>query len=289
MVGSFAYIGVTFFFLSSAYGLKYGVENKKDYLKKFWPQRLPKLLVPMFLINIVSVIVSSINHKKIFLIDLIDINDWVLVLLFFYLIFYIVYKLKIYETSKDKIVILIIIICSFISKLTPYKILIRWHTESIGFIYGILLYNYLKKCQIWFNKNYKIKLLITLIISLLLGILYLKFKPVYFFGDYLLKILLSFFLLILLLEVIMKVKLGNKALEFLGNISYEIYLFQYVSFKILGSLNVKFNSGIYIFLVIFITIIFSIIINKLSIILINKVRLIPNENSNDRTKKNPVP
>lgn len=28
MIGSFAYIGVTFFFMASAYGLKYGIENK---------------------------------------------------------------------------------------------------------------------------------------------------------------------------------------------------------------------------------------------------------------------
>ena len=57
-IGSFAYVGVTFFFMVSSYGLKYGINNKKDYLKKFWKKRLSILLIPELLINILLFIIN---------------------------------------------------------------------------------------------------------------------------------------------------------------------------------------------------------------------------------------
>lgn len=91
MMGSFAYIGVTFFFMTSAYGLKYGVSHKGDYLRGFWKKRLPAVLVPAILCNIVAVAVNMAFGKNISLISFINVNDWVKVLLLFYLVFWIVY------------------------------------------------------------------------------------------------------------------------------------------------------------------------------------------------------
>lgn len=46
MLGSFAYVGVTFFFLTSACGLRLAAVKRPESLKAFWRNRLPKLLVP---------------------------------------------------------------------------------------------------------------------------------------------------------------------------------------------------------------------------------------------------
>lgn len=50
LMGSFAYIGVTFFFMTSAYGLKVGAKKNPDSTKVFWRRRLPKLLMACALI-----------------------------------------------------------------------------------------------------------------------------------------------------------------------------------------------------------------------------------------------
>ena len=64
MIGSFAYIGVTFFFLTSSYGLKYKMDNKQDYLNNFWQNRLSKLLVPAIIINIVASIIEFLSYDS---------------------------------------------------------------------------------------------------------------------------------------------------------------------------------------------------------------------------------
>lgn len=93
MLGSFAYIGVTFFFMTSAYGLRLGIEKDPNSIRHFWRKRLPKLLIPMFLVNVVSLIVRLIEGKGISLRTLININGWVQWLLVCYVIFWAVNRL----------------------------------------------------------------------------------------------------------------------------------------------------------------------------------------------------
>ena len=97
MIGSFAYIGVTFFFMSSAYGIKYGIKNKENYLKHFWRRRLIALLIPALMCNVVNVIFLVATGQDVQLVTFLNINTWVRVLLLFYLVFwlghYLSYKL----------------------------------------------------------------------------------------------------------------------------------------------------------------------------------------------------
>lgn len=90
MLGSFAYIGVTFFFMTSAYGLRLGIEKSPDSIKYFWRKRLSRLLIPMVLVNIISLIFSLIEGKRLSITALIRINGWVQWLLVCYVIFWIV-------------------------------------------------------------------------------------------------------------------------------------------------------------------------------------------------------
>ena len=89
-VGSFAYIGVTFFFMTSSFGLMYSIEHKKGYIKRFWQNRLPTLLIPALLCNAVGLVVKILGDVQITFWNVINIGAWVKVLLLYYLIFWIV-------------------------------------------------------------------------------------------------------------------------------------------------------------------------------------------------------
>ena len=89
-IGSFAYIGVTFFFMTSSFGLMYSMEHKEGYKKRFWQNRLSSLLIPALLCNVVYILVKVLGDEQITFWNVININAWVKVLLLYYLIFWIV-------------------------------------------------------------------------------------------------------------------------------------------------------------------------------------------------------
>lgn len=89
-VGSFAYIGVTFFFMTSSFGLMYSTEHKEGYINRFWLNRLPPLLIPALLCNAVDIAVKALGDTQITFWSVISINSWVRVLLLYYLVFWIV-------------------------------------------------------------------------------------------------------------------------------------------------------------------------------------------------------
>lgn len=91
MIGSFAYIGVTFFFMTSAYGLRLSVEKGKN-VNGFWRRRLPKLLIPCLLVNIIRILFNIIEGSEFSVWNFVTINGWVLWLLVCYLIFWTSYK-----------------------------------------------------------------------------------------------------------------------------------------------------------------------------------------------------
>lgn len=62
-IGSFAYIAVTLFFVTSAYGMMLNAERKNDYLKTFWRNRLVALLVPCFCVNIVAFLFNIVKKR----------------------------------------------------------------------------------------------------------------------------------------------------------------------------------------------------------------------------------
>ena len=84
MLGSFAYIGVTFFFMTSSYGLKWSIEHKPRYMDHFWRRRLPSLLIPALLANLLSVAIRAAEGSEVTFLSVVNINGWVKVLLIYY-------------------------------------------------------------------------------------------------------------------------------------------------------------------------------------------------------------
>lgn len=274
LIGSFAYIGVTFFFLISAYGLKYSQKSKKEYLITFWKNRLPKLLIPAIVINSISIFIKNrfLNYENLNLFSVVkDINRWVICLIILYFIYYVVnlfIKSK-NNLTKDIIISIVIIIMSLITYFSNIKLLYSWPVESIGFIYGLILFDVIEFLNKYKENIRIINILITTIICIICGIVYLKYKHVYFVGEYILRILLSFSLSILIIQIMCKVKIGNAITEFLGKISYEVYLFQYVSFSILNIFKIDYSSESYIILAILMTVFGAYIVNIIDRRIIN--------------------
>ena len=88
LIDSFAYIGVTFFFMTSAYGLKIAVSRVLESIKYFWHRRLPKILIPCILVNITDALITILKGNPVVINNLLYTNDWVQWLLICYLTFW---------------------------------------------------------------------------------------------------------------------------------------------------------------------------------------------------------
>lgn len=272
MVGSFAYIGVTFFFMTSAYGLTLNVLKNNGSIKHFWGKRLYKLFLPMFLINIVFFVVTFIDSKQLDFSKLISINGWVAQLILFYLAFYLVFRfVKLSNTVKVILVSAFIVLFSLVAYFYAQHLPFSWAVEAFGFIYGLLLGLYREQVYTAFSKNYVVKLSLLVVLSLVCGLAYLKYKEVFFFGGYLTRILLSVFLIMLLLAINYRISFSNKASLFLGSISYEIYLMHPFVFEMISKHLPELESGVFILCGIVITVVLSIAVNYTSKLITSRI------------------
>lgn len=266
MIGSFAYIGVTFFFMTSAYGLKYSTMNKERYMEHFWRRRLPAILLPALLANAFEVTMQSISgQRELTFTSYININNWVKILLLYYVVFWLVYHIApklMGGCWQDITMCLFVVICSLLDRFTSFKVTSIWIVEPLGFAYGIIAANHSDSIRRWMKDKWLIKCVLFLALSTFLGIAYLKFKPVAIFGDYLLKIVLGIAIMTFMFEVVAKLKVGNKVNSFLGNISYEIYLLHGGVFALIAAVDTNMNSGIFVITSVVVTIILAFVVNR---------------------------
>lgn len=269
MISSFAFIGVTFFFMTSAYGLKYSMMHKKDYMDHFWRRRLPAILIPALIANAFEVTMQWLEsgRSELSFISFLNINGWVKVLLLFYVAFWVIYHIapKLIGGGywQDIAICLFVIICSLIDRFTSLKITSHWIVEPLGFAYGIIAANHSNKIRKWMEEKWLMKCGIFLAISGFLGIAYLKLKLVAVFGDYLLKIALGIAITAFIFEAIAKLKVGNRVYGFLGGISYEVYLLHHGVFALLTVMNSNMNSGVFVITSVAVAVALAFVLNRI--------------------------
>lgn len=265
-IGSFAYVAVTFFFLVSAYGMLAGLERKENYLKNFWRNRLVSLLIPCLLVNIVGYLLGIVikGHSEFSI--LYSINSYVVVLLQWCIWYYVVEMCRIkWFTERRMLADWILMLGVIISSLVLYFFMdaevsaeAGWCFERMGLVWGILLYRYYDKVVAWMQAFRVTKVIVLTIIGGILGVSYLKFKIVYFWGAYLLKIVLGFTLLFLLFSATSNRKFGDTISNWLGSISYEVYLSHGMVLGFMSlMLPVGVNSGVFIFLAVIMILLLS--------------------------------
>ena len=153
--------------------------------------------------------------------------------------------------------------CSLITRLTDLKITSIWTVEPLGFAYGIIAATHSDNIKTWISKNWLLKCGAFMVLSGVLGIAYLKLKPVAIFGDYLLKIVLGIAITVFIFEIMAKFKVGNKLNSFLGNISYEIYLLHGSVFTLLAVIDKNINSGVFVITSVAITVTLAYVLNRM--------------------------
>ena len=247
-IGSFGYIAVTIFFMLSAYGLKYSIETKKDYLKKFWKNRILTLLIPFWNANIISVILKPSNKITTNILRIIGLNgiSFITILLLYYILFWIIYTFFKNRKTADYLLCGIVFLYSILGKAMNKTI--GWQVESMGFIYGSVLYYIIPKI----GESTQKKCILFGIMSLILGLLYLRYKDVYMIGTWCLKTILGISIISFMTIILNKIEIKNNILKAIGNISYEVYLLCGIIMRNIFK-NVDLISGQYILLVFIVT------------------------------------
>lgn len=262
MVGSFAYVGVTFFFLTSAYGLRLAAVKRPESLRSFWRHRLPRLLVPCLLANAVHMGLYALLGRDVSFRQLLSIGGWVRWLLVCYLLFWLCCRFLPKSWWDGAI-------CALVAAFSLGVYLSRpagttWCPEVFGFAWGILLGRYQERFLGWADRGWPGKTAAMGLLAVALGLGYLRWKGIPFFGDYALKILLGVGILCWILSLNARISIGNRAGRLLGAISYEVYLLHDAAFFALETLCPSMNSGLFILLSLLLTIAVSLAVQRIS-------------------------
>lgn len=270
-IGSFAYVCVTIFFLISAYGMMLSVEKNQDYIKTFWRNRLVALFIPCLFVNIVAFALgfastSEMNYRLLY-----DVNHYVIILLEWCVWFYIVQACKRkWFPEKKGAGDLLLISGTLLSSLYMYlgvdavvSAEAGWPFERMGLVWGVILYRYFGRIKAWMDKHRLVKTILMAVLGGVLGIAYLKYKTVFFWGEYLLKVVLGAVLIATLFLATSTRYFGNKFGLWLGDVSYEVYLLHHavMSFLLLG-FGTALDSGEFIVLTVIITVVLSGLIHR---------------------------
>ena len=245
------------FFFCSGYGLLVSYDTKPGYLQTFLQKRLPAVLVPFWTVNLFGVLLSRFGYgirfslsdtlRKIFGITLINSNGWYIVeIVLFYLLFYLLFSLirrRDIALSLLCIAVLLLVRYSFYQGHDPEGDQSHWfrgewwYNSTIAFPAGLLYARFRSGCDRFLQKH--CRFLLPAVTLLFAAAFRLSVCTVRRYGYYhetafhglrdarwtLLSqyaACLLFLLLILLLG--MKIRLGNRALRYLGDIRAELFL-----------------------------------------------------------------
>ena len=300
----FGAIVVGFFFFCSGYGLLYSLETKSNYLNGFIKKRVLTVLVPFFICNYIYMIsgqISGIRYstKEIvaafFGVFLLNSQMWFAVeIMIIYVIFYIIFK---YIKNPQKamcvmgICILLLMTCSFfigrdfITKSGGLWFHGEWwYNTTLLFFIGMLYQKFEKVIIEWFHKHYYLILGLSLTglvlcakINAMISAFYIHKKiipmnPIYSvkFGEWLAQFILAVLFVMVQILIMMKVKFHNRFLSFLAEYSLEIILINYVYIRLFDYFRLTYGLGIYVVLVMIMTILSAVIINKIKLIILEK-------------------
>lgn len=236
---------VGIFFFQSGYGLETAAEQKVDYLKGFLQKKpLRLLLIALFsgIVNTVIQVFLDRDYEDVYEVlrairEFINWYVWVQVL--FYLIFFIAAKLIRKQTLRLVAITAAVLIATEILRHTNLGH--AYYTSGLAFPAGILIAVYREKAEALLKKQRVLCLIVTLLLSGVFAFLTLRSHDhlIIAYAKNLMCVSAAIFGMILLTMI----PLRGKALEYLSEISLEIYLYQFVAINasatLLKTLGVK--------------------------------------------------
>jgi len=253
---SFGILFTAIFFFFSGYGLYKSYKGKEEYLKGFLGKRLPKLLIPFLVTNIIYLFtgsygrVAALRHvfTSLLGVTLINTNAWFLVeLIVLYIAFYFCFsKAKTEEKAMGcmtgftaALVILSLLLCHDRTEMNGHWFMGEWwYNTTIIFALGMYAAKYEDRIFAFCKSKYK--LLLTLSVVWLAIVYFVEEYVLDTWGYYqewehhpgypekcislISQIVVCTAFVFVLLLINLKVKYKNRLLTFLGGISLEIYL-----------------------------------------------------------------
>lgn len=280
---NFEYMGryvVALFFFLSGYGLYFQYSNNATYMENFLKKRLVRIFIPFFVFIVIYVIyratlgeVVNVDFFLSFWKDHSNIiyNGWFInSIIVLYVIFYVSFVNKDSKISEYKLVFLTLVYIFW----KAYQDHGDWEYVSImAFLLGVFWMKNRVSIDKLLEKNYFIFLVSF---SILMYVFHyyedimknigITNKYVYYgiVGNLCTMVFVVYFLLLS-----NKLNFSNKYLDFLGDISFEIYMIHGLVMHYLGKFFVSsgVNDVLYTIVVLFVSIVFAYYIKKLIIII----------------------
>ena len=256
---------VAIFFALSGYGLMYSKQVKTDYLKNFIPQKVKRLLIPAYAAYILLVLLLAIIKKyQISLYDFVNIKEifmhtnwYVWEILLLYLVFWICFKIS----PRIAPYLILFFVVSFIFICFWTRVDNPWYGSTLSFVLGIYFFKYEKKIENFLVKYYPFLvggILCALIVSIYL---FFSIKEYDIWSNVIARNIASTSFIMFLILALHYVKIGNRCSVWLGEHSYQIYLFHFVFLSVFKGI-IK-NNFLYAILVITFTMIVAFLYRKI--------------------------
>ena len=255
------WMGVLFtsvFFFFSGYGLLKSYQSKPDYLDNFLEKRIPSVLIPFLVSNVIYFYFVGLYSGKIIRVTdvvtcltgftLLNTNTWFLVeILLFYLLFYMIYKRiknpNIAFGTMTGAVLTIIVISLLLghdnSEMNGHWFMGEWwYNSTIVFVMGMLVARFEMQVVGFAQKNYK--WLLPVVVILFLSVYSLSEYVVQNLGYYreweghpgyiekaitaIVQSLAGCFFMAVIGLICMKVRFYNIIIAYVGKISLALYI-----------------------------------------------------------------
>ena len=284
---NFEYMGryiVALFFFLSGYGLYFQYSNNAKYMENFLKKRLVRIFIPFFVFIVIYVFyratlgeVVNVDFFLSFWRDHSNIvyNGWfVNSIIVLYVIFYVSFKMK---DSKSSFYMLIFLTLVYIF-LKVYQNHGDWeYVSMMAFLLGIFwmknrisIDKYIEENYFVFLVSFSILMYVFRHYEAIMKNIGITNKYVYYgiVGNLCTMVFVVYFLLLT-----NKLDFSNKYLNFLGDISFEIYMIHGLVMHYLGKFFVSspVNDVIYTIVVLLVSIVFAYYIKKLIIVIEKKL------------------
>lgn len=291
---NFSYMGtyiVSIFFFLSAYGLYVQNESRENYLDNFLVKRLSKIIVPFFIISLIYMFYRFVNGQLIdlnFFINLfkqgstIIYNGWFVdIIILMYIFFYLSFKF--FQNKFLSIVFNTIFIICYICLAIKLGYNFWWYNSVLAFAIGLIWAKNQNKIDRFLEKYYFIVIVLVTVLlfvshryDILLKYLHIEDSYSYALAANLDNIIFTIYFIIVFLK---KINFSNVYLNFIGRISFELYMIHGLVISMLAKIFVssRVNDVLFTLFVLIISLILAWTVNKIDKRIIQKVSLIQNQ------------
>lgn len=241
---------IGFFFFCSGYGLLVSLQTKQDYLKGFLIKRVLMVLVPFFICNYLYLFAELLlgvrfpMHELLatfFGVLLLNTQMWFAVeIMLLYLVFYFTFK-HVRKTEIGIAIIAVVIVgMTILGMCNHYPETFSnwfwgewWYNTTPLFVLGMLMAQYRERWYDFAKKHYKSLLLLFGLLTVALSVMSGKMLDTHGYWTcrvsdkivtYLVQMPSVICFILLLQMLLMKVRINNLLLDFLGKFSLEIIL-----------------------------------------------------------------